>query len=820
MYYIKTKHVLFCFSFLYFVCKFYLIYKQFLSGEIMKKKILKWLKILGIITISFITIMIIAFIILNYAFPLPKDKLEREKSVMVYGRDGDLLRAFTTEDGMWRTYTPIEEVSPMFKDALLSYEDERFYYHPGIDPFALLRAVWTNITSGRIVSGFSTITMQLARMIEPKDRTLISKLIEMFRTVQIELSYSKDEILEFYLNIAPYGGNIEGIGSASYIYFNKPHNKLSTGEIALLVGLPNSPTQYRPDLYPENAKKQRDKVLKLINKEGVITDKQYQEALYEEIPDNRYDMPFYAPHFTDYMKLNTKEESHIYTTIDLEKQKACDELLKNHIRRLKQRGINNGAIVVIDNETREVLAYIGSAGYFDDDNQGMVNGVVSNRSPGSALKPFVYVLSAEEGSIGTGTMLIDLPENFSGFEPQNYDKKFRGMVSASEALALSLNIPAVKLLQGLKFKNLYNKLKEGGLSTLTHPEEYYGLSLILGGLEVKLIELANLYSTLANLGYHENYKLRKDVKSANKRQIFSEEASFIISEMLAEDHYLSSKINWKTTLGNHKIAWKTGTSYAHRDAWSFGYDKDYTVGVWIGNFDNRESSDIVGILAATPLMFDIFKSITDDLNPQWLNRPSGVGTRRVSTASGKLPREYDTQTKEELYIIDITSKEKDMIRQKIIVDKETGYRLYYHCMEDKDYEEKVMEIWPGNVRTWMEKNGYPVDTIPPVHPDCQILLEGEGPKIETPSDNSVYYIRNDLPIDEQKITFRAHPEKGNKKVFWFIDDVPFGVSEVGEDLLYTPEEGKHKLTVMDEEGRTTTLDFKVLNVRSIKDKNG
>lgn len=786
----------------------------------MKKKVLKWLKRFGIIFLSFIALLVIAFIILNIAFPLPKHKLEREKSVMVYDRDGNLLRAFTTEDGMWRTYTPIEEVSPLFKKALIAYEDQRFYQHPGIDPFALTRAVWTNVTQGRIVSGFSTITMQLARMIEPKERTIWSKLAEMFRTVQIELSYSKDDILEFYINIAPYGGNIEGIGSASYIYFNKPHDQLSIGEMAILVGLPNSPTQYRPDLHPEKAKAQRDKVLNLLSNEGVITENEYQEALYEPIPKDRFDMPFYAPHLTEYMKLKADGESHIYTTINLEKQKTCNDLLKKHIRILKQRGIHNGAVVVIDNESRDVLAYVGSAGYFDDESQGMVNGVIAQRSPGSALKPFVYVLSAEEGSIGTGTMLVDLPEDFSGFEPQNYDKKFRGMVSASEALALSLNIPAVKLLRGLKYKNLYNKLKEGGIATLTHPEEHYGLSLILGGLEVRLIELANLYSTLANLGMHEKYKLKTNSKQEDARRIFSEEASYIVSEMLAEDHYLSSTINWETTLGNHKIAWKTGTSYAHRDAWSFGYDKDYTVGVWIGNFDNRESSDIVGIGVATPLMFDIFKGITEDLTPQWLGKPPGVGTRRVSTASGKLPREYDTQTEEELYIIGVTSKEKDMIRQKVILDKETGLRLYYHCMEGKDYEEKVMEIWPGNVRTWMEKNGYPVDTIPQVHPDCQILLEDEGPKVETPSDNAIYYIRNDLPIDEQKITFRAHPEKGNKKVFWFVDDVHYGTNEVGEDLLYTPEEGKHTLTVMDEEGRTTTIDFQVLNVRSITDNKG
>lgn len=764
------------------------------------------------IIIKFILFFILLLIILNVIFPLAVDKLYKSKSVMIYDRDGKLLRAYTSTDGMWRINASFASTPSVFIKSLIIFEDKNFYSHFGIDPLSFIRAMWLNINSGKIVSGFSTITMQLARMIEPKERTIWSKLIEMFRAIQMEFTFSKEEILEFYLNIAPYGGNIEGIASASYMYFGKPYTELSTGEIALLIGLPNSPTKYRPDINPERAKQQRNKILKILYEKNIISKSKYKEALLEPIPHKRYKMPFYAPHLSDYLKLNNEDKSEIYTTIDLSTQNLCETLLVKHIQTLKQKGIYNGAIIVIDNKTKEVLAFIGSGNYFDEDNQGQVNGGLALRSPGSALKPFVYVLAAEEGSIAYETMLVDLPEDFSGFEPKNYDKKYHGVIPASKALAYSLNIPAVKLLRNLKYKNLYNKLEKGGITSLKQPEEYYGLSLILGGVEVTLLELTTFYSTLASEGLYKKYTLLKNIENLNAIQLFTPEASYLISEMLANEHHLNYNINWKSSLGHHKIAWKTGTSYGHRDAWSIGYDKDYTVGVWIGNFDNRESPDIVGIKVATPLMFNIFKGITKETNPKWLTKPSGLGTRLVSPISGKIPNSYDTVVKEELYIKGVSNKEKCDIRQKILIDKETGYRLYYYCLENKEYEEKILTIWPGKVRTWMEQNGYPVDTIPKVHPDCRILFEDSGPKIDSPSDNSIYYLKNDLSAKEQQIILKAHPEKGNKKVYWFINNIPIGVSNVGENLIYKPEEGEHILTAMDEEGRTSKIKFYVLDI--------
>lgn len=779
--------------------------------------ILHYLKKIIKIFIILMILFIVSFFILNSLFPLPKEKLERERSTMIYDKKGKLLRAYTTEDGMWRSFTNIDTVLPLMKQALITYEDKRFYSHPGVDPLSMLRAIWTNLTRMEIVSGFSTITMQLARMIEPKERTVISKLMEMFRAFQIELTYSKDEILEFYLNIAPYGGNIEGIASASYIYFDKPHTQISAGEIALLMGLPNSPSKYRPDLYPEKAKKQRNKILKILRDENIIDDKVYEEALFEKVPNKRYDMPYDAPHLSDYLKLKYgKSKSEIHTTIDKSMQKSCKKLLSSHIKSIREKGIHNGAIVVIDNKTREVKALIGSADYFNDTHQGQVNGAMARRSPGSALKPFVYTLALEEGIIGSETTLIDLPEDFSGFTPKNYDEKYRGVVSASEALSLSLNVPAVYLMRSLKQKNIYNKLKEGGISTLDHDETHYGLSLILGGVEVMLIELTNLYSTLANGGMYQDTVIENDERNSHPYRVFMKESSYIVSEMLAEDHYLSGKVNWKTTLGQHKIAWKTGTSYSHRDAWSIGYDPYYTVGVWAGNFDNKESQDIVGVKAASPLMFDVFKSITKETNPKWFSIPDGVGIRRVSTVSGKIPNSWDDSTKPEFYIKGITNEDKCNIRQKIFIDKKTGLRLYYHCLDGKEYESKIMTIWPGKVNTWMKLNGLPIESVPETHPDCELFIGEKGPKIDSPTEGSIYYIRNDLSDKEQRIILRAHPEAGNKKVFWFLNDSPIGVSNVGEDLYYTPETGTHQLTVMDEEGRTSKVTFKVINVNQSK----
>ncbi|MGE5604154.1 MAG: penicillin-binding protein 1C, partial [Bacteroidota bacterium] len=444
----------------------------------------KRLKLGAWVLLFILTLKLAAFLI-----PLPKAGLFRHSATLVFDADGKLLRAFTAEDGSWRIKTTLDQISPVLKEFLIAYEDSSFYWHPGINPLAILRAYRQNKAAGRIVSGGSTITMQIARMMEPKARTWYHKLIEIGRAVQLEQRYGKRRLLEIYFNIAPYGGNIEGVAAAFWLYFGKEPTRLSYAEAALLAALPNSPTRLRPDLHPGRARQARDKVLKIVYRKGIISRREYEEALAEPVPNARQELPFIAPQFCQEMLDKNPGQPRIYSSLKLSTQLLTERLLRDHLKGLADQGITNGAVIVIDNQKRELLAAVGSADFFNAAAQGQVNGYRAARSPGSALKPFVYALGFEKGVITPGHYLEDVPIDFrGGYAPENFDKKFNGAVSAREALGRSLNVPAINVLLMLGEENgLYPMLRRINLSTLAE-DDRYGLTIALGGCETTLIE--------------------------------------------------------------------------------------------------------------------------------------------------------------------------------------------------------------------------------------------------------------------------------------------------------------------------------------------
>lgn len=760
----------------------------------------KWLKLGAGVLLSLLILKLAAFLI-----PLPKAGLFRPSATLVFDADGKLLRAFTAEDGSWRFRTTLDQISPVLKEFLIAYEDASFYWHPGVNPLALLRAYRQNQAAGRIVSGGSTITMQIARMMEPKARTWFHKLIEIGRALQLEQRYGKQRLLEIYFNIAPYGGNIEGVAAASWLYFGKEPTQLSYAEAALLAALPNSPTRLRPDLHPERARQARDKVLRIVYRKGIISKREYEEALAEPVPNARQELPFIAPQFCQEMLVKNPGKPRIYSTLKLDTQLLAERLLRDHLKGLVAQGITNGAIIVIDNQRRELLAAVGSADFFNTAAQGQVNGYRAARSPGSALKPFVYALGFEKGVISPQHYLEDVPIDFKGgYAPENFDKKFNGAVSAREALGRSLNVPAINVLLMLGEENgIYPMLRRINLSTLAE-DDRYGLTIALGGCETTLIELASLYSALANGGVYQLPKLTKDQADNLPVRLFSPGAAYLVTEILAEIRRPDLPTCWEFT-SLPKIAWKTGTSYGYRDAWSIGYNPRYTLGVWIGNFAGDGRPGLIGAEVAAPLLFDIFNKV-DHGKGGWFTKPATVDTRQVCAVSGQQPGRYCENLVTESYLTDRSPDRECQFHRGYLVDPRSGYRLppHYYSLT-KNAVEKTYIQWPPRIAAWMEANGYPVERIPQLIPDWQRLQPGQAPIIRSPSAEYVYHLREGIAAEFQKICLEAAAANDVHKLYWFIDGQLLGAVYPGEKLFYLPVPGNHRLICQDDQGRSAEL---------------
>ena len=817
--------------------------------------------------------IIVLFTFANWCFPLPKTRLHPPPSQIILDRNGKWLRAFLAEDGMWRfsrpktdnyfhqKLTPTEAVSPLLHQAMLTAEDRWFYYHFGINPVSLVTALYDNIKAGEVVRGGSTITMQLARLMEPKARNIPNKLIETFRAFQLEVTYSKSEILNFYFNMLPYGGNIVGTAAASRFYFNKPQHAISLGEAALLAAIPNSPERLRPDRFPENARHARAKVLNQLLARGQISEQQWREALQEPIPTQRHPLPFNAPHLSRMLakgnrwNMEATADGRIYTTIDAGVQETASRILREYLnasaiagsQRLQFHGASTGAIVVMDTESRHVLAMVGSHDFFDQSASGQVNGTLAPRSPGSTLKPFVYALAIEQGLITPETLLFDVPVNYAGYEPVNYNGIYNGYVTARQALAASLNVPAVNLNARLKDVTLPAFLKQAGISTLA-PTRKYGLSIVLGGCEVNLLELTTLYAGLANMGEFGPYQIvvsnqQSAVSSQHQsenllaesqrlkaegssQRLLREETSFIITEMLTTSQLPVNTVKnpeaFESTMNLPKIAWKTGTSYGHRDAWCIGYSPKLTIGVWLGNFDGKGAPMLSGVDAATPILFALFTALTGQDTHRWYTTPEQLKTREVCALTGALPSPHCPTRKSDVYIPGISSVKVCSIHKRIYVDRDTGYSLCSHCRNLpttgenstehiqgthtslNNIETEIFEEWPAEAATWLAKNGFAMPVLPEHNPLCTGPISGTAPVILSPTEDTVYYIRDGVPLEQQKIQLSASTSNRTQQLFWFLDGELIFKGDAGQPYWFTPVKGAHMLTCVDAEGRSTS----------------
>jgi len=550
------------------------------------------------------------------AFGPPPLGRDLEVSTLVLDRNGKLLRAYLTSEGRWRLPATKSQVDPRYLDALLAYEDKRFYQHRGIDPLAMARAALQLATHGRIVSGGSTITMQVARLLEPRtERSLDAKIRQAVRAVQLEQALSKDEILSLYVTLAPYGGNLEGIRAASLAYFGKEPRRLTLGEAALLVALPQSPELRRPDRFSEAAKRARDRVLDRIASHGLFSAAEIERAKDEPVPDARKPMPLLAPHAADQAAANSPNDRVLQLTIDACLQRTLESLA--HDRAIALGPAMSVAIVVVDNATGEVLARVASPNYFDEQRAGQVDLTEAVRSPGSALKPFIYGLGFEDGLIHPETLIEDRPVRYGGYHPENFDMTFQGTVTVRRALQQSLNVPAVAVLNEVGPSRLIARLSEAGASLVLPKREVApGLALGLGGVGVRLIDLTMLYAGLARQGTVAPLVERLSAPPLPTKRLIEPVAAWYVGSVLIGTPPPENA-------AGGRIAFKTGTSYGYRDAWAVGFDGKRTIGVWAGRPDGAPVPGLAGRVTAAPILFDAFARLSEPLEPL-PSAPKGV----------------------------------------------------------------------------------------------------------------------------------------------------------------------------------------------------
>lgn len=716
------------------------------------------------------------------------------------------MRVYLSEDDSYHFPVTLDEISPHLVAATLSYEDHYFYSHPGINPISLIRAGWLNLKAGKVLSGGSTISQQVARMLENRPRNLPSKLIEALHAFQLEARYSKDEILEAYLNRAPYGGNIVGVGASSRIYFDKHVSVLGPGEAALLASLPKSPESRRPDRHHKVAVHSRDEVLRRMLKRSEISEAQYLSAIQEDVPNSLLEFSLYAPHLCDLLKQSADDSTAtIRSTVDLDMQQTATRLLQQHVQSYNPQGIRNGCVVIIENQTAAVRSLVGSADYFDRDDGGQVNGAYALRSPGSTLKPFVYALAMDRGLITPTSLLEDIPINYSGYEPTNFDEKFHGAVTVKNALIHSMNVPAVILTNRVGLENFLYFLQKGGISSIYGNEESLnlGLSTVLGGVGIRLIELTNLYATLGRMGAYKPFRLMESEESARETQILSEGASWLTTGILTELQRQDFPQNWQSTAHLPSIAWKTGTSYGYHDAWSIGYTPEYTIGVWVGNFSGEGNPKLIGAEAAGPLLFQLFSVIAEE-NSDWFAEPDEIDTRTTCTISGMPANPWCVSTVQTAYIRGVSPEKTCDLHVQLLIDKETNTQLCPQCRAVRDGEVKTFVQWTQTIATWRKRNGFPVSELPAHFRSCKSVLAQHAPQIHSPAEDCSYFLRDHVPLHDQQILLEASVAPEVKVVYWFVDGKLIANTGAGEAVFYPPERGHHEVVCMDDEGRQAT----------------
>jgi penicillin-binding protein 1C len=722
-------------------------------------------------------------------------------STAVWSADGELLRFTLAADDQYRLWTPLSEMPAPLVEAFLLKEDQWFYWHPGVNPVAMVRAGFRSWRGVR--QGGSTLTMQLARLLyRMNTKTPTGKLKQAGTALWLEVRYSKRELLEAYLNLVPFGGNIQGAGAASRLYFGKAPDRLSAGEAITLAVIPQRPSvRAGHTIHEAELQNARIRLAREWRKRHDDVALPMDLGLARSVPE-------LAPHFVDALiGERAGRTGRLDTTLDAELQRLMQRQVARYIGQYGERGIQNAAALLVDTRDMGVKAWLGSADYRSEAIDGQVNGVLAKRSPGSTLKPFIYGLALDQGVLHPRTILKDAPTSFGPFTPENFDGRFLGPISAEEALVRSRNVPAVWVATQLKQPTLFQFLESAGVSKL-QSEEHYGLSLALGGGEVTMEELAGMYAMLANQGVLHRLRVEKAAKRDEGVRLLSAEAAFVTVDMLRhnprpdEDGTLAVRTRWP-------VAWKTGTSWGFRDAWTAGIVGPYVLVVWIGDFRGKSNPSFVGVEAAAPLFFRIADSLnlarSKEVLPQFVP-PAGVSKVAVCAASGDLPNAWCPNTVDTWYIPGKSPIRVSQLHRAVAVDINTGKPVCPpYGMEAVRLE--VFEFWSSDMLKLFREAGVP-RRKPPAQA-CAAVDSAEAPRISSPLRSVSYTFRRSAPAEV--ISLEASAAADVRQVFWFDGVALIGRAAVGEGALgWRPTaDGAHLLRIIDDHGRAAERDVQV-----------
>ncbi|MCB0402578.1 MAG: penicillin-binding protein 1C [Flavobacteriales bacterium] len=764
----------------------------------------------------------IIVLLLLYVFILPSELFIDPTCSVIEDQDGNLIGARIAEDGQWRF--PHNDVVPeKFRQCIIQFEDKNFYSHPGIDFLAICRATYQNLKAGHIVSGGSTLTMQVIRLSRKgQGRTFFEKFIEMIFATRLEMITPKEQILAYYSSNAPFGGNVVGLDAAAWRYYGRSPQHLSWAESATLAVLPNAPSLIFPGKNHQLLLAKRNRLLDKLLDQGIIDPMTCEISKEEPLPQKPLRLPNIAPHLHNLVIAQNKGKR-IRTTIDRHLQEKCNEIIKNHHFQLKFNEIHNAAAIVIEVETGNILAYVGNT--TDSKEHGNdVDVIQAPRSTGSILKPLLYASMLSDGDLLPNTLVDDIPTKIAGYSPKNYNLKYSGVVPASKALSRSLNVPIIRMLQNYGLQKFHHRLQKLNLSTINKPADHYGLTIILGGAESSLWDITNVFTNFSRtLNHFERYNGQynlHDYRTHNyladaelpeeKLEDFnniSAASIYLTYKALVEVNRPDNEVNWKYFSGNQKIAWKTGTSFGFRDAWAVGTTPDYVVGVWVGNADGEGRPGLTGINSAAPILFDIFDLLPND---NWFPLPfDELAKVPICRKSGMRAGE-NCEPVDSVYVQKSGLKTAPCKYHQLIHTDQSGYRVNSNCEDVENMlHKKYFVLQP--VQEWYYKSTDPTYIkLPPYRSDCQDL-ESKPLQLIYPEHNALIYIPLEISGKKGKVVFEAAHRKQSTTLFWHVDNSYVGSTKGIHEMGLNIEAGEHLLTVVDEMGNSITRKFTIVD---------
>lgn len=757
---------------------------------------------------------IAAILLLWFAFCLPDPLFDDPYSSILEDAEGKLLAGKIAADGQWR-FPETDTLPEKFVKAITYFEDEYFFNHPGVNPVSLFRALKQNIESGKIVSGGSTLSMQTIRLSRKgRSRTLKEKAIEIIMALRMELTYSKEEILRLYASHAPFGGNVVGLEAASWRYYGRRPEHLSWSETCALAVLPNAPALIYPGRNQDKLRAKRNRLLDKLYQNGEIDKETSELARAEPLPGAPHPIPAFTPHLLERAIREDGAGKRTVITINALLQERVNKLVNDYHGVLSENEIHNLAALVLDVNTGAVLAYAGNSDCPAEGSGRDVDIIVSPRSTGSILKPFLYAFMLQDGAITPDALVPDVPTQIGGYSPENYETTYDGAVPASGALARSLNIPAVRMLQDYGLGKFYHQLKKMDFPTIDRPASHYGLSIILGGAEATLWDLCNEYmkmaQTLKDPGPGVSapwYDKEAAPEPSIQPKVFTPGAVWWTFEALATLNRPDQETGWQEFQSAQKVAWKTGTSFGHRDAWAIGVTPDHVVGVWVGNADGEGRPGLTGVSVAAPVMFKIFKYLPYE---RWFERPEwDLQPAEICRQSGFLASPLCPDAREELLPEKALNTPACPYHKRVHLDQDRRFRVTSNCYPVRDMETVSWFVLPP-VQEWYYKMKNPFyKELPPFRESC--ANEGQqNMAVIYPKEMTGILVPRELDGSLGRTVFEIAHRQADATVFWHLDNNYIGSTQTIHRMETAPDPGRHTMTLVDQSGESISWEFEVL----------